>query len=197
MTYWSIIQRRIDFLVKFISDTPTLVVRHRGPSGLTVPPFAIATSSRGDAVSASAAFGGRLIFPDDAGYDSARQVWNKAIDRRPAMIAQCRGTEDVVAALGIAREHGLRVAVRGGGHSFPGHSTCDGGMVIDLGGMKELVVDARHRTLTAGPGLTWAEVADATAPYGLAAAGGHVSSVGIAGLTLGGGNGWLAPARTG
>jgi FAD/FMN-containing dehydrogenase len=142
----------------------------------------------------TAAFGGQLVFPDDDEYDEARRVWNRAIDRRPAVIARCTGPEDVAAALRLAREHGLTVAVRSGGHSFPGHSTCDGGLVVDLRSMKELTVDAERRTLTAGPGLTWAEVADATAAHGLAAAGGHVSAVGIAGLTLGGGNGWLSRA---
>jgi FAD/FMN-containing dehydrogenase len=119
-------------------------------------------------------------------------VWNQAIDRRPAVIARCADTADVVAALRLARRQGLTVAVRGGGHSLPGHSTCDDGMVIDLRRLDELHVDPQRRTITAGPGLRWAEVADAAAVHGLAAAGGHVSNVGVAGLTLGGGNGLLA-----
>ncbi|MGH3991821.1 MAG: FAD-binding oxidoreductase, partial [Pseudonocardiaceae bacterium] len=140
----------------------------------------------------AAKFSGRLIFPEDDEYDVARLVWNRVIDRRPAVIARCTGPEDVADAVRIAREHGLTIAVRGGGHSFPGHSTCDHGMVIDLGGMRKLTVDPQERTVTAGPGLTWAEIADATAEHGLAAVGGHVSVVGVAGLTLGGGNGWLS-----
>lgn len=137
-------------------------------------------------------FGGELIRPGDAGYDSARRVWNQVVDRHPAAIARCADVADVVAALRLARDNGLTVAVRGGGHSFPGYSTCDDGLVVDLGPMRELVVDPEARTLTAGPGVTWADVADATGPHGLAAVGGHVSAVGLAGLTLGGGNGWLS-----
>jgi FAD/FMN-containing dehydrogenase len=137
-------------------------------------------------------FAGELVLPDDAGYDTTRRVWNQAVDRRPAAIARCADARDVAAALRLARRTGLTVAVRGGGHSFPGHSTCDGGLVIDLRPMRELVVDAAARTVTAGPGLTWADLAAATTEHGLAAVGGHVSAVGIAGLTLGGGNGWLA-----
>lgn len=153
------------------------------------------SSTRLDRHSVTADLRGELIFPDDAGYDAARRVWNQVIDRRPAVIARCAAASDVVTALRLAREHGLPVAVRGGGHSFTGFSTCDGGIVLDLGPMTELVVDPRRRTLTAGPGLRWAEVADAAGEHELAAVGGHVSVVGIAGLTLGGGNGWLSRAH--
>jgi len=137
-------------------------------------------------------FTGLAVYPDDPEYDDARRVWNQAIDRRPAVIAQCGDLADVSSALYVARKLGLSLAVRSGGHSFPGHSTCDGGMVVDLRGMRQALVDPERRTMIAGPGLTWAEVADATAPSGLAAVGGHVSAVGVAGLTLGGGNGWLS-----
>jgi FAD/FMN-containing dehydrogenase len=141
---------------------------------------------------ANVEFGGRLIFPGDPEYDLARRVWNQVIDRKPAVIARCDSPGHVAQALRLAAERGLEVAVRGGAHSFPGHSTSDGGLVIDLSGMKELHVDVQHGRLTAGPGLRWGEIADATAPHGLAAVGGHVAAVGVSGLTLGGGNGWLA-----
>ncbi|HEY0638996.1 MAG TPA: FAD-binding oxidoreductase [Pseudonocardiaceae bacterium] len=135
---------------------------------------------------------GKLVFPGDPGYDEARRVWNPMVDGRPAVIVRCTGAADVVAAVRLARRHGLELAVRGGGHSFVGHSTCDGGLVVDLRGLDELVVDPAARTVTVGPGNTWARVADATAEHGLAAVGGHVSNVGVPGLVLGGGNGWLS-----
>lgn len=131
-----------------------------------------------------------LITPGHDDYESARRVWNRAIDRRPAAVARCSEAADVIAALAHARTHGLEVAVRGGGHGFPGFATTDGGLVIDLGPMKTIEISGDVAKV--GPGVRWGELADAAAPFGLAPVGGHVGDVGVAGLTLGGGNGWLA-----
>jgi FAD/FMN-containing dehydrogenase len=138
------------------------------------------------------AFDGEVILPEDTDYEAARRVWNQVIDRRPAAVARCQTVDDVVSALAVARDTGLEVAVRGGGHSFPGFSTTDGGLVLDIGPMKQIVVDAEQRTAKVGPGVRWGELTAATAQQGLAPVGGHVADVGVAGLTLGGGNGWLA-----
>ena len=125
-------------------------------------------------------------------YDEARAVWNALIDRRPALIAYCAGTADVVHALNFARSQELVVAVRSGGHSFPGHSVCDDGIVIDLSHMKGTRVDVANRTVRAEAGLTWGELDHETQAFGLATTGGMVSLTGIAGLTVGGGSqGWL------
>lgn len=138
-----------------------------------------------------AQFRGRLIQPADADYEEARWVWNGTIDRHPAAIAQCADADDVVAAVNFARDHGVLLAVRGGGHSIPGHSTCDGGLVIDLSPMKAIGVDAAARTARAEGGVKWVEFDAATQQHGLATTGGTNSDTGIAGLTLGGGEGWL------
>ncbi|HEY2577370.1 MAG TPA: FAD-binding oxidoreductase [Streptosporangiaceae bacterium] len=137
-------------------------------------------------------FGGRLIVPGDPEYDAARRGWNLAIDRHPVTIARCADAGDVVSALDMGRTTGMPIAVRGGGHSYTGHSSCDGGLVIDLRDLTELSIDPQRQTVTGGPGLTWGAVSDAAGAHGLAPAGGHVSGVGIAGSTLGGGNGWLS-----
>jgi FAD/FMN-containing dehydrogenase len=134
---------------------------------------------------------GRLIRPGDDDYDEARAIWNAAHDRRPALIARCAGVADVMRALEFARSQDLAVAVRGGGHSIPGFSTCDGGMVIDLSGLKGVRVDANAGTVRAQAGLTWGELDHETQAFGLALTGGLVSTTGIAGFTLGGGIGWL------
>ena len=134
---------------------------------------------------------GRVIRPGDDGYEEARRVWNGLSDRRPAIIARCASTDDVVAAVTSARESGLAVAIRGGGHSAQGYGTCDGGLVIDLSGMKGIEVDPASRTVRAQPGLTWGEFDAATQEHGLAVTGGRFSTTGIAGLTLGSGSGWL------
>jgi FAD/FMN-containing dehydrogenase len=134
---------------------------------------------------------GRLIRPGDDDYDEARAIWNAAHDRRPALIARCAGVADVVRALEFARSQDLVVAVRGGGHSIPGFSTCDGGIVIDLTGLKGVRVDPRAGTVRAQAGLTWAELDHETQAFALAVTGGLVSTTGIAGFTLGGGIGWL------
>lgn len=139
----------------------------------------------------SARFHGELLRPDSDGYESARKVWNGMIDRRPACIARCRSVEDVQNAIRFARDNNLPIAVRGGGHNAAGLGVCDGGLVIDLGGMRDVLVDPAKRTARAGGGATWGDFDTATAVHGLATTGGLISSTGIGGLTLGGGLGWL------
>ena len=135
---------------------------------------------------------GHLLHPGEDGYDNARKVWNGMFDRRPTLIARCAGAADVISAVNFARDTGLQVAVRGGGHSFPGHSVCDGGLVIDLSPMKGIRVDSAARTARAEPGIKWIEFDRETQAFGLATTGGTASDTGIAGLTLGGGLGWLS-----
>jgi FAD/FMN-containing dehydrogenase len=134
---------------------------------------------------------GPVIEPDDEGYDAARAIWNGAIDRRPACVARCTGVADVVAAVRFARERDLLVAVRSGGHGVGGHALCDGGLVIDLSPMKGIRVDPAARTARAQAGVLWGELDRETQLHGLATVGGIVTHTGIAGLTLGGGIGWL------
>jgi FAD/FMN-containing dehydrogenase len=139
-------------------------------------------------------FRGQLLSGADAGYEDARRVQNGLIDRRPALIARCLGASDVVGAVEFARAHGLDIAVRGGGHGVAGRAVCDGGLMIDLSLMKRIEVDAKARTARAEAGLTWGEYNQVTQAHGLASTGGVVSTTGIAGLTLGGGLGWLMGA---
>ena len=136
-------------------------------------------------------FRGELIRKGDAGYDQHRRVWNGSIDRRPQLIARCAGVADVMAAVRFARDLELLTAVRGGGHSFPGLSVCDGGIVIDLGLMKGVRVDPEARTVRAQAGVLLGELDRETQAFGLAVPAGIVTHTGIAGLTLGGGTGWL------
>lgn len=133
---------------------------------------------------------GPLIRPHDANYDAARRVWNGMIDKRPALIARCSGTADVIDAVNFARENDLLVAVRGGGHSVAGHAVCDGGLVIDLSEMRGVRVDPTARTARAQGGATWGDLDRETQAFGLATPGGVVSTTGIAGLTLSGGYSW-------
>jgi FAD/FMN-containing dehydrogenase len=136
-------------------------------------------------------FSGQLLKPADAGYEEARKVHNGLIDKRPALIARCRGTADVADAVELARKLGCEVAVRGGGHNVAGRATTDGGLMIDLAAMKGIHVDPKARSVRAQGGVTWAELNRETQAHGLAVTGGVVSTTGIAGLTLGGGLGWL------
>ena len=134
---------------------------------------------------------GSVIEPGDERYDAARAIWNGAIDRRPACVARCTGVADVVAAVRFARERDLLVAVRAGGHGVGGHAICDGGLVIDLSPMKGIRVDPVARTARAEAGVLWGELDRETQLHGLATLVGIVTHTGIAGLTLGGGIGWL------
>jgi FAD/FMN-containing dehydrogenase len=134
---------------------------------------------------------GPVLTPDRPAYDAARAVHNGLIDRRPAVIVRCRTTEDVAAALDLARRAELEVSVRGGGHNVAGRAVTDGGVMIDLAEMKAVAVDRERSTATAQGGVTWGELNAATGAHDLAVTGGAVSSTGIAGLTLGGGLGWL------
>ena len=134
---------------------------------------------------------GELLTPSDPGYDAARRVFNGAIDRRPALIARCRNSDDVVQAVDVAHEQNLLVSVRGTGHNVAGYAVCDDGLVIDLSLMKGIDVDVAGRTVRVEGGCNWGEVNDALQPHGLAATGGFVSVTGVSGLTLGGGLGWL------
>jgi FAD/FMN-containing dehydrogenase len=134
---------------------------------------------------------GPLLLPADEGYADARAVWNRMIDRRPAVIARCATVDDVVTAVCFGREHDLLISVKGGGHNVTGHAVCDGGLMIDLSAMKETRVDPGQRRVGVGPGATWKDVDSASQRHGLATTGGIVSSTGVAGLTLGGGHGWL------
>jgi len=135
--------------------------------------------------------GEQLVTAEDPGYGSARNVWNGMIDRRPAAVLHCRGVADIIAGVRHAREQGLPLAVRGGGHNVAGFGTCDGGLVLDLSPMRGVQVDPGARTVRVGGGATWADVDRETQAFGLAVPGGIVSTTGVAGLTLGGGQGWL------
>jgi len=139
----------------------------------------------------AATFSGQVLRSGDTGYEEARRVHNGLIDKRPALIARCRGTADVVDAVNFARTHGLEVAVRGGGHNVAGRATVDGGLMIDLSPMRAVYVDPALRAVRVQGGATWAEVNRETQLHGLAVTGGVVSTTGVAGLTLGGGIGWL------
>jgi FAD/FMN-containing dehydrogenase len=137
-------------------------------------------------------FRGAVITASHPDYANARRVWNPMADRNPALIARCSDARAVVGAVNFAREHDLLLAVRGGGHSFPGHSTCDGGMVIDLSALREVRVDAQKRVALVAPGAWGADVDEATQKHSLATTMGQISDTGAAGLTLGGGYGWLS-----
>jgi hypothetical protein len=156
-----------------------------------------ALSQRGKAVDEAAiekfrgSLQGDLIRPGDQGYDTARKIFNAMIDRRPSLIARCAGLVDVIGGVNFARDYDLVLAVRGGGHNVAGNAVCDGGIVVDLSLMKGIRVDPTRRTVRAEGGVTYGELDRATQLHGLATTGGEVSTTGIAGLTLGGGFGWL------
>jgi len=137
-------------------------------------------------------FAGELILPGDSGYEESRKVFNAMHDKRPAVIARCALTSDVVAAVRFARENALVVAVRCGGHSVGGLSASDGGILIDLGGLKKIEVDAKARTARAGGGVLWGEFDAATQQHALHTPGGRVTTTGVGGFTTGGGYGWTS-----
>ncbi|HZC29157.1 MAG TPA: FAD-binding oxidoreductase [Gaiellaceae bacterium] len=134
-----------------------------------------------------------VLRPGDAGYEEARRVHNGLVDKRPALIARCRTAPEVVEAVDFGRREGLEISIRGGGHNVAGICVCEGGLMIDLSPMKGIDVDPERRIVRAQPGVTWSELNERTQAHGLAVTGGVVSSTGIAGLTLGGGIGWLMP----
>ena len=133
---------------------------------------------------------GDVITPADPDYPEARRVWNGVHDASPAVVVRCTGAADVITAVGFARSNDLPIAVRGGGHSVAGFSTCDNGIVIDLSRMNEVRVDPANRRATVGGGAVWADIDHETQAHGLATTGGLVSTTGVAGFTLGGGIGW-------
>ena len=135
---------------------------------------------------------GASLLPGDAGYDDARRVWNAMVDKRPALIARCSGTADVINSVNFARENGLLISVRGGGHNFPGNSVCNDGLMIDLSHLTGIRVDPASQTVRAQGGAKWGAFDHETQAFGLAAPGGTDVDTGIAGLTLGGGIGWLS-----
>jgi FAD/FMN-containing dehydrogenase len=136
-------------------------------------------------------FGGELLRDGYPGYDESRTVFNAGIDRRPALIARCTGAADVIAAVGFAREQGLQICVRGGGHSVAGHAVVEDGLMIDLRPMNRVRVDPERRTAWCGGGANWGELDRETQAFGLAVTGGRLADTGVGGLTLGGGSGWL------
>lgn len=138
-----------------------------------------------------AAVRGEILAPGDPSYESARAIWNAMIDRRPALIVRCAGVDDVRSAIGFARDNRLEISIRGGGHNIAGNAVCDGGLMIDLSLMKDIRIDAANRRAFVEPGATLHDVDAATQAHGLATPVGINSTTGIAGLTLGGGFGWL------
>src|SRR5215472_5661580 len=160
----------------------TVTAQQQDPAGQMSPEAAAALRE---------VFWGELVGAGDPGYDGARRVWNGNIDRRPALVARCRGVADVRHAVRFARQEGLLVSVRGGGHSAPGYGTNEGGLVIDLSAMRGIRVDPDARTVQAQGGALWRDLDHETQAFGLATTGGTVSNTGIVGLTLGGGLGWL------
>ncbi|WP_102418904.1 FAD-binding oxidoreductase [Mycobacterium sp. 4858] len=145
-------------------------------------------------VDAVPGFTGDVVHPDSADYDAARRVFNGLIGKRPAVVLRCRSRADIVAAVRYAVGSGAEIAVRCSGHSVAGHSSTDGGILIDLSLMRRVVVDPEHRIAVIEPGATWRDIDQATARHGLACPGGVVSSTGVGGFTLGGGVGWLSRA---
>ena len=163
---------------------PQPLVKTRSGGAASVPQRALD--------SFKAAFRGKILEPGTTGYDAACGIWNAMIDRRPALIARCATADDVILAVRLAASHDLLVSVRGGGHNIAGKALCDGGLVIDLSAMTDVAVDPASRMARVGPGATLADVDRATQVHGLATPVGINSTTGIAGLTLGGGFGWLS-----
>ena len=136
-------------------------------------------------------FTGKVITKDDPEYETARSVWNGAINRRPALIARCSTAQEVVQAIRFGRDQRLEISVRGGGHNFAGTAVCDDGLMIDLSAMRQVAVDPSARRATVGGGATWGDLDAVSQEHGLAVTGGFISHTGVGGLTLGGGIGWL------
>ena len=164
-----------------MSELTSVLTRGAAPAGLD--------RSTLDAFAAS--LDGRLLVAGDDGYDASRTIWNAMIDRRPGLVACCASAADVATAVRFARRHDLLLSVKGGGHNVAGHAVCEGGLLIDLSPMQEVTVDVPGRSVRVQPGVLWAAVDQATQAHGLATTGGTVSHTGVAGLTLGGGLGWL------
>src|SRR6188472_2447325 len=162
----------------------------RGPP-LADPPDSRQSRAMPTAGPLPASFEGDVLVPDSPEYDTARTVWNGAVDRRPKYVVRCAGTDDVRAAVRVARELGLPIGVRGGGHSAAGWAVPDGGLMIDLSRMRGVAVDAGARTAQVQGGALLGSLDAASQPYGLATTAGIVSHTGIGGLALGGGVGWL------
>jgi len=135
---------------------------------------------------------GSLCLPDEAGYDEARTIWNAMIDRRPGAVVRCQVPSDVIGAVRLARDNGLLVAMRGGGHNIAGNAVCDGGLLIDLSPMRSVHIDSKERCARVQPGVTLGEFDKEAQSFGLATPLGINSTTGVAGLTLGGGFGWLS-----
>src|SRR4051812_41504073 len=159
------------------------LVRGRGISHASLP-RAIPMSAISDF---TATFRGELLSPSTPDYDEARKVWNGMVDRHPAHIARCKSVADVQSAIRYGRENKVPIAIRGGGHNAAGLGVCDDGIVIDLRGLADVIVDRVQRIARVGGGATWADLDRAAAAHGLATVGGAVSTTGVAGLTLGGG----------
>lgn len=136
-------------------------------------------------------FKGEIILPGENGYDKARSVWNAMIDRHPSLIAQCADANDVIIAINLAKENNLLVSVKGGGHNVAGNAVCEKGLMIDLSNMKKIVINHEEQIASVEPGVTWKELDENTKQFDLAVPGGTVSDTGVAGLTLGGGVGYL------
>jgi FAD/FMN-containing dehydrogenase len=151
----------------------------------------MSTDAPPDLTALRSTFSGELIEPDHHDFDVARHIWNGAIDKRPRLVARCQTVDDVGATIGFARRAGLELSVRGGGHSLPGFSSSDGGVVLDLSPMHVVEVDPEAGTARVAGGATWAQYDAATDAHGLGSTGGLISTTGVAGLTLGGGMGWL------
>ena len=135
---------------------------------------------------------GAVLAPGESGYDAARTIWNAMIDRRPALIIRAAGAADVIQAVTLARTHGLVIAIKGGGHNIAGNAVGDGGLMLDLSAMKSVRIDPRARTARVEPGVTLGEFDREAQAFGLATPVGINSTTGIAGLTLGGGFGWIS-----
>jgi FAD/FMN-containing dehydrogenase len=167
-------------------------------SSATLPSSAASSSTIDDqlrlriAEDLAGSFKGDIIGPDHAEYEQARQLWNAMADRRPGLILRCTSTQDVVAAVGVAREHGLAPAVRCGGHNVAGKGMSDGGLTIDLSGLREVTVDPERKLVHVGGGCRLGDVDAATAPHKLIVAAGIMSETGVGGLSLGGGIGWFS-----